>query len=46
MSLNGATTAYRQIRWLPLQTVTGTGSVVIRTTSTKAAGVDGLAVTH
>lgn len=46
VSLYSATTVYRQIRWLPLQTVTRTGSVVIRTTSTKASGVDGLAVMH
>jgi hypothetical protein len=46
VSLYSAKTSYRQIRWLPLQSVTRTGSVVVRTTSTKTVVVDGIAVWH
>ncbi len=46
VSLYSATTSYRQIRWLPLLTVTRTGNVVIKTTSAKAALIDGLVVWH
>lgn len=46
VSLYSATPAYRQIRWLPLQAVTRTGTVVIKTTSSKTVLIDGLAVWH
>ncbi len=46
VSLYSATTAYRQVRWLPLQSVTRTGTVILKTTSTKATIVDGLAALH
>ena len=46
VSLYSATTSYRQIRWLPLQSVTRTGSVVVRTSSSKTSVLDGIAVWH
>jgi len=46
VSLYSAKTAYRQLRWLPLQSVTRTGTVVVRTTSSKVVYVDGVAVVH
>lgn len=46
ISLYSAKTSYRQIRWLPLQSITRFGSVVLRTTSTKTVVVDGIAVWH
>jgi len=46
VSLYSAKAAHRQVRWLPLQSGTRTGSVVIRTTSSKAVYVDGIAVLH
>jgi hypothetical protein len=46
VSLYSATTSYRQIRWLPLQSVTRTGSVVVRTTLSKTSVLDGIAVWH
>lgn len=46
VSLYSATTSYRQIRWLPLQSVTRTGTVVVRTTSSKTSVLDGIAVWH
>lgn len=46
VSLYSSRTAYRQIRWLPLQSVTRTGTVVVRTVSSRAVYVDGLAIAH
>lgn len=46
VNLYSATTSYRQLRWLPLQSVTRTGSVVIRTTSSKPVYIDGVAAWH
>lgn len=46
VSLYSAKAAYRQLRWLPLQSVTRTGTVVVRTTSSKGVYVDGVAVLH
>ena len=38
--------AYRQIRWLPLRSVTRTGTVVVRTVGSRRVYVDGLAIQH
>jgi len=46
VSLYSAKAAYQQLRWLPLQSVTRTGSVVVRTTSSKGVYIDGVAVLH
>lgn len=46
VSLYSATTKTRQVLWLPLQTVTRTGTVTIRSVSAKQVLIDGLAVTH
>lgn len=46
VSLYSAKAAARQLRWLPLQSVTRTGTVVVRTTSSKVVYVDGVAVLH
>ena len=46
VSLYSAKAAYRQLRWLPLQSVTRTGTVVVRTTSSKPVYLDGVAVVH
>ena len=46
VSLYSATTSYRQVRSLPLQSVTRTGSVVVRTTSSKTVVLDGIVVWH
>ncbi|HZW44513.1 MAG TPA: hypothetical protein VFF32_09015 [Dermatophilaceae bacterium] len=46
VSLYSYRTAYRQIRWLPLQSVTRTGTVVLRTVGSKPVYVDGLAIRH
>jgi hypothetical protein len=46
VSLYSSRTAYRQIRWLPLQSVTRTGTVVVRTVGSKRVYIDGFAVQH
>lgn len=46
VSLYSAKAAYRQLRWLPHQSVTRTGTVVVRTTSSKGVYIDGVAVFH
>jgi hypothetical protein len=46
VSLYSATTSFRQIRWLPLQSVTRTGTVVLKTASSRTTLVDGLVVWH
>lgn len=46
VSLYSAAPAYRQVRWLPLQSTSRTGTVVIRTTSSKPSIVDGIAAWH
>ncbi|WP_406832866.1 hypothetical protein ABEG17_08585 [Pedococcus sp. KACC 23699] len=46
VSLYSATTSYRRVLWLPLQSTVRSGSVVVKTTSTKQAIVDGIAVLH
>jgi hypothetical protein len=46
VSLYSAKTAYRQLRWLPLQPVTRTGTVLLRTTSSNVVYIDGVAVLH
>ena len=46
VSLYSVTTKTRQVLWLPLQTVTRTGTVTIRSVSGKQVLIDGLAVTH
>ncbi|WP_460626778.1 hypothetical protein [Intrasporangium mesophilum] len=46
VSLYSSTTKARQVLWLPLQTVTRTGTVTIRSVSAKQVLIDGLAVTH
>jgi hypothetical protein len=46
ISLYSSRTAYRQIRWLPLQSVTRTGTVVVRTVGSKRVYIDGFAVQH
>ncbi|WP_207555847.1 TolB family protein [Intrasporangium flavum] len=46
LSLYSSTTRTRQVLWLPVQTVTRTGTVTIRSLSTKQVLIDGLAITH
>jgi hypothetical protein len=46
VSLTSARTASRQLRWLPLQQVSRTGTLVVRTTSSSKVLVDGVAVLH
>lgn len=46
VTLYSSTTRARQVLWLPLQTKTRTGTISIRSVSTKQVLVDGLAVTH
>jgi hypothetical protein len=46
VSLYSAKAAHRQVRWLPLQPSSRTGSVVLRSTSSRAVYVDGVVVVH
>jgi hypothetical protein len=46
VSLHSATTVHRQVRWLPSQPATRTGTVVVRSTSAKTVYQDGMAVRH
>lgn len=46
VNLYSATTRTRQVLWLPLESVTRTGTVTVRSTSTRPVVVDGLAVLH
>jgi hypothetical protein len=46
VSLRSPTTAHRQVRLLPAQSVTRSGTVVVRTTSSRTVYVDGMAVLH
>jgi hypothetical protein len=46
ISLTSTTTAAKQVRWLPLQSVTRTGTVTLRTLNTRLVYVDGLVVQH
>jgi hypothetical protein len=46
ISLYSATTRTRQVKWLPLQSVTRTGPVRITTLSSRAVIIDGLVVAH
>jgi hypothetical protein len=46
VSPHSATTVHRQVRWLPSQSAARTGTVVIRTSSSKRVDLDGIAVRH
>ncbi|WP_344139713.1 hypothetical protein [Pedococcus bigeumensis] len=46
VSLYSSTTKTRQVKWLPLQSVTRYGTVTIRTTGTRQVIMDGLAIAH
>ena len=46
VSLYSSTAAHRQVRWLPLQSASRTGSVVVRTASAKISVIDGIVVAH
>jgi hypothetical protein len=46
VSLYSSTTKTRQVNYLPLQTVTRTGTVTVRSTGTRQVIIDGLAVLH
>jgi len=46
VNLYSSTTKTRQVLWLPLETVTRTGTVTVRSTSTRPVVLDGLAVLH
>jgi hypothetical protein len=46
VSLYSSTTRIRQVKWLPLQSTTRTGTVVIKTLSARPVIVDGIVVRH
>jgi hypothetical protein len=46
VSLYSARTAYRQLRWLPIEAVTRTGTVVLRTVDARPVYLDGVAAIH
>ncbi|GAA1250464.1 hypothetical protein [Oryzihumus leptocrescens] len=46
VNLYSARTAYRQLRWLPLEPTTRAGTVVLRTVNSRAVAIDGLTVLH
>ena len=46
VSLYSSTTAHRQVRWLSLQPVSRTGSLIARTASAKTSVIDGIVVAH
>jgi transposase-like protein len=46
LSLYSATTRTRQVKWLPLESVTRYGTVTVRSTGTRQVIIDGLAIAH
>jgi hypothetical protein len=46
ISLTSTTTRVKQVRWLPLQSTTRTGTVTLRTVNTRLVLIDGLVVQH
>jgi len=46
VNLYSSTTRTRQVLWLPLETATRTGTVTVRSASTRPVVIDGLAVLH
>ncbi|MGZ0148979.1 hypothetical protein ACXJJ3_18030 [Kribbella sp. WER1] len=46
ISLTSTSTRVKQVRWLPLQSATRTGTVTLRTLSTRPVVIDGLVVQH
>ena len=46
VSLYSSRTAYRQVRWLTLQSVTRKGTVTVRTVNSRSVYLDGIAVQH
>jgi hypothetical protein len=46
ISTYSSSTRTRQVKWLPLQSATRTGTVVIRTTGVASTYIDGIATLH
>ena len=46
VSLYSSTTKTRQVKWLPLQTVTRTGILTVRSTGTRQVLIDGVDIAH